>query len=276
MKKTLIALMALAGYATGTSLNDATIVTGGNTGITTAKGAFTIALTLDVDLLKAILEKDKAATWGTDIIRYEIIGYVDKKDPETQAVIGKKQTTTATGVTTNGGSTSNKINTSGLFARWGTDTSWESGGTDVRWDGGSNLSDLNGDATEGTGWDSVAYAGLVYSFGATNGTTVAFTLLDSSGNLIVQSCVTAGGLKSGDAGVKTDISNDPVESITFHESVATSYYFEGYKGGTADATVNDLKALSAAVAKAAPIPEPTTATLSLLALAGLAARRRRR
>ncbi|MBQ3218461.1 MAG: PEP-CTERM sorting domain-containing protein [Akkermansia sp.] len=270
MKKTLIALMALAGYATGTSLNEATIVTAGNQGITTSKGSFTIALTLDVDLLRVILEKNKTPSWGTDIIRYEIIGYEDIKDPDTQEVIGRRQTNTATGVTINGVSSSNKINSSGLYARWGDTTAWNS----VRWDGGNNLSDLNGD-TEGTGWDSVAYAGLVYSFGATNGTTVAFTLLDFSGDVIVQSCVTASGLKSGSAGINTSITDDPAESITFHKSVETSYYFDGYKGGT-DAKVSDLKALSTAVAKAAPIPEPTTATLSLLALAGLATRRRRR
>ena len=184
--------------------------------------------------------RGRLLAWGTDIIKYVCNG-------------------TDTGVTVNGGSSSNQINTSGLFARWGGTTNWNS----VQWQGSeTNLSDLNGDAA-GTGWDNVASAGLVYSFGATSGTAVSFTLIDKDGNTLVNSYVAASGLKSASAGKA---------ALTFDDSVLTSYYFNEYMGGNE----TNMKALSATVATTAPIPEPTTATLSLLALAGLAARRRRK
>ncbi len=239
MKKTLIALMAASSMAMATTLEDANFTKVGNTGYNTQSNNFTVALTLDVAKLRTLLEKGQAFAWGTDIVNYNCNG-------------------TATGVTVNGGSDAGKINTSGLYARWGDNTAWSS----VQWQGSTNLSDLNGDA-EGTGWDDVASAGLVYSFGATSGTTVAFTLIGHDGSAIVDSYVTATGLKSQNAGAA---------ALTFHDSVAGSYYFNGYKGGD-EAT---MKALANSVATTAPVPEPTTATLSLLALAGLAARRRRK
>lgn len=240
MKKTLIALMATSSMAmAAVSLDDADITMAGNTGYNTQGNNFTVALTLDVTELQTLLEKGQTPAWGTDIIKYVCNG-------------------TATGVTVNGGSNNNQINTSGLFARWGDTTNWNS----VQWQGDTNLSDLNGDAA-GTGWDNVASAGLVYSFGATSGTVVSFTLIDNDGNTLVNSYVAASGLKSASAGKA---------ALTFDDSVLTSYYFNEYMGGNE----TNMKALSATVATTAPIPEPTTATLSLLALAGLAARRRRK
>ena len=240
MKKTLIALMATSGMAmAAVSLDDAAFSQAGNTGYDTQSGDFTLALTLNVAELRTLLEKGQAPAWGTDIVKYICNG-------------------TATGVTVNGGSSSGKINTSGLFARWGETTNWNG----VQWQGSTNLSDLNGDA-EGTGWDAVASAGLVYSFGKASGTSVAFTLIGNDGSALVDSYVTASGLKSGSAGAA---------ALTFDDSVLSSYYFDGYKGGNEA----DMKALANLAATTAPVPEPTTATLSLLALAGLAARRRRK
>ena len=239
MKKTFIALLAASSMAMAVSLDDAAITKAGNAGYNTQSGNFTVALTLDVAKLRTLLEKGQTYAWGTDIVRYICNG-------------------TATGVTVNGGSSNNAINTSGLYARWGNTTNWNS----VQWQGGTNLSDLNGDA-EGTGWDDVASAGLVYSFGATSGTTVAFTLIGNDGAAIIDSCVSAGGLKSDKAGAA---------ALTFDDSVLSSYYFNEYMGNNE----TSLKALASTVATTAPVPEPTTATLSLLALAGLAARRRRK
>ena len=227
------------------SLDDADITMAGNTGYDTQGKNFTVALTLDVTELKTLLEKGQAPAWGTDIVSYVCNG-------------------TLTGVTVNGSSNVSKITASGLYARWGTDKVWGYGDPKqiVTWQGSTNLSDLNGDAT-GTGWDNVASAGLVYSFGATSGTAVSFTLIDNDGNMLVNSYVLAGDLKSGSAGKA---------ALTFDDSVLTSYYFNEYMGGNEA----NMQALSATVATTAPIPEPTTATLSLLALAGLAARRRRK
>ena len=238
MKKTLITLLAAASCAMGVTLEDADFVMGGNTGYDTLGNNFTVALTLDVTELQTLLEKGQTPAWGTDIVSYVCNG-------------------TQTGVTVNGGSNGGSINTSGLYARWGTTTNWNS----VTWQGADNLSDLNGDAA-GTGWDNIASAGLVYSFGATSGTSVAFTLIDTNGNAIIDSYVTAGGLKSSSA---------VADALSFGDAVSSSYYFNTYMGGSEA----DMKALSNAAAVAAPIPEPATATLSLLALAGLAARRRR-
>ena len=245
MKKyiTIAALLAAgSAFANAVSLEDADIVMGGNTGYDTQGNNFTVALTLDVEELSTLLEQGQSVpAWGTDIIKYICNG-------------------TATGVTVNGSSQNSQIKTSGLFARWGDTTNWNS----VQWQGSTNLSDLNGNA-EGTGWDSISFAGLVYSFSATNGTTVAFTLLDASGNAIVDSYVTAGTLKSASAGVA---------ALTFDDSVATSYYFNDYMGGNAD----NMKALSNLAATTAPIPEPSTfgllAGLGALALVGTRRRRK--
>ena len=234
--------MATSGMAmAAVSLDDAAFSQAGNTGYDTQSGNFTLALTLDVAELRTLLEKGQTPAWGTDIVKYICNG-------------------TATGVTVNGGSDGSKINTSGLFARWGDTTNWNS----VQWQGDTNLSDLNGDA-EGTGWDAVASAGLVYSFGKTNGTAVAFTLIGNDDSVLVDSYVFASGLKSQHAGAA---------ALTFDDSVLSSYYFNEYMGG--DANAGNMKALANLAATTAPIPEPTSATLSLLALAGLAARRRRK
>ena len=241
MKKTLIALMAASSMAMAVTLEDAAITKAGNTGFDTLGNNFTVALTLDVTELRTLLEHGQTTAWGTDIVKYNCNG-------------------TATGVTVNGSSIhqTNIINTSGLYARWGDGAAWNN----VQWQGNKNLSDLNGDAA-GTGWDDVASAGLVYSFSAGSGTAVAFTLIGHDGSAIVDSYVFAEDLKSSRAGAA---------ALTFGDSVTGSYYFEGYMGGNADA----MKALANSVATTASIPEPTTATLSLLALAGLAARRRRK
>ncbi len=236
MKKTLIALLAVSSVAMAMSLDEAAFIKQGNEGYDTQSGDFTVALKLDVEELGKLLEQGQPTAWGTDIVKYICNG-------------------TATGVTVNGGSNGSTIVSSGLYARWGNTTNWNS----VQWQGNTDLADLNGDA-EGTGWDAVASAGLVYSFGKTSGTAVAFTLIGNDGSVLVDSFVVAGALKSGSAGAA---------ALTFDDSVAASFYFDGYKGGDEA----DMKALAGAVAS---IPEPSTATLSLLALAGLAARRRRK
>lgn len=242
MKKTLIALLAASSMAMAVDLAEADFSKTGNTGYDTWGNNFTVAITLDAEELSTLLERNQTTAWGTDIVSYICNG-------------------TKTGVTVNGSSFTDttKINNSGLYARWGGTTNWNN----VQWQGSDkNLSDLNGDA-DGTGWNNIASAGLVYSFSATSGTAVAFTLIDTEGNAIINSYVTASGLKSGSAGAA---------ALTFDDSVASSYYFDKYIGGNEA----DMKALANAAATAAPVPEPTTATLSLLALAGLAARRRRR
>lgn len=246
MKKyiTLAALLAAGTACAGAvTLEDADITMGKNTGYNSQSGVFTVALTLDVDVLRTYLEAGQPiANWGTDIVNYVCNG-------------------TQTGVTINGSSNASKITASGLYARWGTDTVWNpSGSPDVRWDGGTNLATLN--------WNEIDYAGLVYVFDKLSGTSVAFQLLkvdDETGEktAVVDSYVTAGGLKSGSAGVA---------ALTFGDMVASSYYFnQGYGK-------DDVKSLLSEVTTAAPIPEPSSFGLlaGLGALALVAARRRRK
>ena len=245
MKKyiTLAALLAAGTtFANAVSLDDANKTVGGNIGYNTDGGNFTVALTLDVEALRSALELGQQKSWGTNLVNYVANG-------------------TNTGVVFNGGSNSNsKITSSGLYARWGDNINWNS----TCWTSGSDLADLNGDA-EGTGWDSVAYAGLVYSFGSASGTAVAFTLLDAEKNAIVDSYLYASGLKAGSAGAA---------ALTFDDSVATSYYFNSYMGGN---EVN-MKSLSNLAATTAPVPEPSAFGMlaGLGALALVASRRRRK
>lgn len=119
----------------------------------------------------------------------------------------------------------------------------------------SVLTDLN--------WEKVAGVSLAFGTGKSNANyTIAFA--DATGNILDTHTYTFNGLLSS-AGTSPDqgivLSTDYVDSF---------YVFDGSIDSSPLATVAGKAAAFAAV------PEPTTATLSLLALAGLAARRRRR
>ena len=119
-----------------------------------------------------------------------------------------------------------------------------------------NLADLNGDQ-EGTGWDNATYAGMVYTHDAKYGSSVYFTILDKDNKELTQSSyITNADLKS----------SATLDTITFHSSTTATFYY--------DMALNAHQAQALAIA-AASVPEPATAMLSLLALAGVAARRRR-
>ena len=84
------------------------------------------------------------------------------------------------------------------------------------------------------------------------------------------------------------VANSDSITFTYNEGVTASTALTGFQFGAAfgggrvsnSVTVDNIgvwsRALSAAEVASLPLPEPTTATLSLLALAGLAARRRRK
>ena len=259
MKKTLVTLLALASSAMGAVDLSSMTYTIGNASTTTEDGTFTYVLTLDAAAMRTLLEKGQAAAWGTEVMTYMCNG-------------------TLTGVVTNGGSNGGKVNTSSLYAKWGTNNAWgcctsysytveeenaETGEmTTVTKTSSYDLADLNGSAA-GTGWDDVAGVGLVYAFDKLNGTTVAMTLCSADGATIFSHVITMGGLKSASAGAA---------AVEFGDMV-TSYYYSNDV-----LSADDALAASgvAAVESMSVVPEPTTATLSLLALAGLAVRRRRR
>jgi len=240
MKKTIITLLALAGATMGITLDDLTY-TAGNAATTTEDATFSYVLTLDVNILKTLLEKGQTTAWGTKIVEYDCAG-------------------TATGIVVNGGSSEGKVNTSSLYAKWGTNNAW--GNFMSTGDSTSiDLADLNGE-TEGTGWDAVKGAAITYTFHSGSGTKGALTLIGADDEIIINHNTTMGGLKSSSA---------VAAAISFGD-VVTGYYYSNNVLSEADAKEASKLAAIASIS----VPEPTTATLSLLALAGLAARRRRR
>lgn len=119
-------------------------------------------------------------------------------------------------------------------------------------------------------WDSAAMAAVTFSYSATEyGVTATFTLLDASGEI---KQAIPGTWSDPETANGVTLSFGSVDFDT--ESVTSAYVFTPELTLTEDETL--LLAQEAGRAELGlAVPEPTTATLSLLALAGLAARRRR-
>ncbi|MBR3902061.1 MAG: PEP-CTERM sorting domain-containing protein [Akkermansia sp.] len=154
------------------------------------------------------------------------------------------------GLANNGSSSSD---TTGVWSSW------------VKGNSSSQATDtgLGAIFTSSTNWDNIGAVSLVYSFSTpeTGATTVntAITIAYLDGT----AATTTGETKSNI--VFSGVSGFAATGIEVNET-----YVKNYEVSSIYTTLNDAKAMSAAL-----VPEPTTATLSLLALAGLAARRRR-
>ena len=147
------------------------------------------------------------------------------------------------GLQTNFSSNNNKITSSGLYG------SWNQGGA---YSFGMN----NGFQTEAF-WTNVDQASVVLTYSYSTGTTAIFTAVKNDGS------VTALG---GTWNNELISSGMQIDKFTFDSSIVKqSFVFSSIS------TVEQATQLGYTV-----IPEPATATLSLLALAGLAARRRRK
>ena len=111
-------------------------------------------------------------------------------------------------------------------------------------------------------WDTAAYAALTFAIDKTGSTYTVLSVIDSAGTIT----------NIGAAAVDTGVTYSSISSslVNKNSAVSEAYFYTG--AWTADS----LKQLTASTLQAKLVPEPTTATLSLLALAGLAARRRRR
>ena len=252
MKKTIITLLALGSCAMGITLDDATLsfttsdlvpakyITpqgeGAEAGAIQPNGdkCITIAVTLDVNVLKGYLSADES--------QHMIVGI--------KGAGGAGDYTT--GVVSNG--SGNNIGV--LSGRWG---------DNYNYDGKTFMTGLNSPTT--WSWDDVAGAAMTYVFNGNDtvgdvakGTSVFLTLVNEDNTILYEQNSTIGGLVSTGATYK---------EVYFDTSVVTSAYTFNTAVGTADG-----KSLTSTLA-ASSIPEPATATLSLLALAGLAARRRR-
>ena len=139
--------------------------------------------------------------------------------------------------------TSGKITSSGLYGTWNQGGAY-SFGMD------------NGFQTEAF-WTNVDQASVVLTYSYSTGTTAIFTAVKNDGSV-----TSLGG--TWNSGLKSD--GMQIDKFTFDTSIVKQSFV--FSNGS---TVEQATQLGYTV-----IPEPATATLSLLALAGLAARRRRR
>lgn len=249
MKKPIIALLTLAGatIAETVSISDVSftdlsdISRGSYVNFTelfthTSTDELTVAVTLDIEKLQGYMAEFGSKT--TYLL-------VNVHDPSNGSI----------GVTTNytsytSGEHNGTIKTSGLYG--------SSGGNQTN----------NGNIGMGTGigfeassfWDNADCASLVLTFHrGDEGATAIFTL--GKGANTQQFGGTWWNVYSGNA----NITNQIYEELYLDNSVINAYIANGA------VSVETAKSIGYAL-----IPEPTTATLSLLALAGLAARRRRR
>lgn len=278
MKKTIIALLALGGIAMGETVPQATLPAGVTvsdltTGYAITDGTFSFALTLDVSKLKKYLNTGGTADkrlilshqWTADT----------SYDQTVEGVTSRVEATTefCIGVTTNFTSSNNKITTdSGLYTRLlqnqnplkpGTSNVDKYNRRRVTSDSAMLSSMYNSNLSQ-FDWDSVSAAYMTYTYdnsstGANKGLSITFNLVD-------------------DEGVSRYASYDRDDALRYSSYNTYNAYFDQdlVTAATyyADTLTKEQALTAAHVTKL--VPEPTTATLSLLALAGLAARRRRR
>ena len=147
------------------------------------------------------------------------------------------------GLQTNFSSNNNKITSSGLWGSWNQGSAYSFG--------------MDSGFQAETFWTGVDQASVVLTYSSGTGTTAIFTAIKNDGSV-----TTLGGTWNTD--LKS--SGMEIDKFTFDSTIVEqSFVFSNVS------TVDQAKTLGYTV-----IPEPATATLSLLALCGLAARRRRK
>ena len=252
MKKTLIALSILTtgAYAVPAPLWSTTGDETPTSYTISNLDSFSVAITLDIDTLKSESGSnfngsakiiDLTGSWNTS----NLDGTLD--------------------INVNGNSTSK---TSTLYI----------GSTPGKGDYKSNysLTGISGTNifTSSTNWTLIDAASLVFvkdGSAANDAVYAYFTLKYTNGTSTVY--------EGSNTGIKFTIDHDDDEATAkvadTHFNVSTITFANGF-ATSAQVYSSALSATDAKAVGAALIPEPTTATLSLLALAGLAARRRRR
>ncbi len=243
MKKTLVALFALNTAAMGVTLEDAVATGIGTLTLREAAGEITAVAVVDVADLQALMARD------AQLIKHTIINFDSSSD------IGI-QTNYSSYDHDRNGDTPNIINTSGLYGCWNNEGAYSVG------------------MNTGTGFESADFwaggvtAAITLTYEYNKGTNATFVLLDAEGNVLKSVGGTANtGLRGQGLSFST---------IAFDSALVTEGYVFNQVVTTAEAKALGLAAAAATLAPAPSVPEPTTATLSLLALTGLAARRRRK
>ena len=264
MKKTLITLLALSGmlsmsaYATETTslkLSDATLTSSNGAEMNmdaagmAANKEFTLTMSINANKLMELLSTSaptETNTWIAEI--------------DTERSGGR--TDYSTGLAVVYASSSNETDAS-LMAGYYNDGNKLVGKNFNVTNGTTTTSYLSSIVSSAWGYNSTTKTSDIKAAAVTiSGTvgsnfSICLTMKKSDGSLLEYTGTTSGY----SFGNTTDIN-----SVSFNSSVVNSaYYFDSI------ATTANAKSLNAAL-----VPEPTTATLSLLALAGLAARRRRK
>lgn len=233
MKKTLIALMALAGVASAALTKDSTL-----TGITdTANNSYSWTTDTSNAAITLILS-DSAFNESEGFGAFVLTG-------------GKLNDTNINYV-----AVQHKTDGGGFqIADTNIGTAW-----------GENLmgTPIAESAMSGAAWSAAKYAALTFAINSQGETYTLLSVIDSAGTIT----------NIGAASIGTNVSFTGISGIRLnkHSAVSEAYIYSG------SWTTTDLATVTSNVlsAKVPAIPEPATATLSLLALAGLAARRRRK
>ena len=276
MKKTLVVLLSLVGLAeantTPVTLGDFTQIdiasrsyTWNVTSTTPAPTGWTLSMTLDASMLKSYMAD------GTTVYKPGTTGVSagalvsGSADSGLQIVDVTLVGGNRIGIDTNFGSSASEtsngvITSSGLYGSW---NGGKSGSTQETPNGVGNYSVGSFDFS-GLEWSKIGSIAITLSYqytnAAGNGTNLAIALYDTSGTLV----------ESSD-GSNTDLrTSAALQSIAFSDAVKSAYLYDSR------ITETEAVAITKALGKSAVVPEPTTATLSLLALAGLAVRRRRK
>ena len=279
MKKTLIALMALAGVASAalndTQLNTPTAITLGNSAAsidpapiisgngTSYEQAFTAVLTLNVEALSVFTTgKQTGDAKKTPLLSWTITD-------NTSGAVYKSINVSVNNNSVQGVGT---ITTGGFYYKVANDNS---AALPENTGAGATKFATNGDAATSyltnIDWANAAGAALTIVYnGVTNrtnpqGTSIYFSVMMNDGTMTTYSAGSDNLSERDNKYDVTAIGYDPtyLTGLTIYDGYASAEQAEMLNRGV-------LPTITPSV------PEPATATLSLLALAGLAARRRRK
>ena len=224
MKKTLIALMALASVASA-ALTEVCTLTGVNT------------YTFDADVTDAavtvILSGASVTTGNEGFASFALTG-----STVNYVAAEYRKDATPDGV---------RVTSTDIGTAWGN-----------AFGGAISKTEID---SYNTAWATAEYAALTFAIDSTGSTQVVLSVIDSTGVIT----------NIGNATVATNVTFDGIDGIRLNKNGRVTEAFV-YTGTWSS---DDLVNVTSNVLTSKVVPEPATATLSLLALAGLCARRRR-